>query len=595
MDSETSTDIRANLERVQAVIAAACRRAGRSPDDVLVVAVSKTMPAERVKAAVEAGAAALGENRVQEAKDKIEALGHPVPWHLIGHLQTNKAKDAVRLFDCIQSVDRLDLAREIDRRAEAAGRTVDVLVEVNLGEESQKGGARPDEVKALLDAMAGLGHMRVRGLMAIPPASRRSRSDAPALPETARAARPGRARTPVDGHERGLRGRRRGRRHDRPRRHRHLRPSRAPDGSVTIKSKRIGFLGAGNMGEAMIKGLTQAGLVPAASIGATDARADRLDQMTRQYGIRAFANNPALVAESDVIILAVKPQIMAPVLREIAAAVDGTKLIISLAAGVATRTLREHLGRPARLIRVMPNTPALVLEGATAIARAEGLEAGDLEIAQALFGAVGRVVVLDEDHLDAVTGLSGSGPGYIAIVIEALADGGVKMGLDRATAMTLATQTVLGSAQAHPRDGHASGAAQGHGGLAGRDDHRGHRRPRGRRHPPHLHQRRRARDAALAGAGAPVVIELIRFIGWLLDLYSYVIIAAALISWVSPDPRNPIVQFLRQITEPVLAPVRRMLPPWKTGGLDLSPIIVLLAIQFIERVILPLVARPLLY
>jgi pyrroline-5-carboxylate reductase len=216
---------------------------------------------------------------------------------------------------------------------------------------------------------------------------------------------------------------------------------------VTIKSKRVGFLGAGNMGEAMIKGLTQAGLVPAASIGAADARPDRLDQMTRQYGIRAFASNPALVAESDVIILAVKPQIMATVLREIAAAVDGTKLIISLAAGVATRTLREHLGKPARLIRVMPNTPALVLEGATAIARAEGLEPGDLEIAQALFGAVGRVVVLDEDHLDAVTGLSGSGPGYIAIVIEALADGGVKMGLDRATAMTLATQTVLGSAK----------------------------------------------------------------------------------------------------------------------------------------------------
>ena len=117
MDSETSTDIRANLERVQAVIAAACRRAGRSPDDVLLIAVSKTMPVERVKAAVEAGVAALGENRVQEAKDKIEALGHPVPWHLIGHLQTNKAKDAVQLFDCIQSVDRLDLAREIDRRA----------------------------------------------------------------------------------------------------------------------------------------------------------------------------------------------------------------------------------------------------------------------------------------------------------------------------------------------------------------------------------------------------------------------------------------------------------------------------------------------
>ena len=117
MDSEISTDIRANLERVQAVIAAACRRAGRSPDGVLLIAVSKTMPAERVKAAVEAGAAALGENRVQEAKDKLEALGHPVPWHLIGHLQTNKAKDAVQLFDCIQSVDRLDLAKEIESRS----------------------------------------------------------------------------------------------------------------------------------------------------------------------------------------------------------------------------------------------------------------------------------------------------------------------------------------------------------------------------------------------------------------------------------------------------------------------------------------------
>ncbi len=91
------------------------------------------------------------------------------------------------------------------------------------------------------------------------------------------------------------------------------------------------------------------------------------------------------------------------------------------------------------------------------------------------------------------------------------------------------------------------------------------------------------------------MFELVRFVGWILDLYSWIIIAAALISWVSPDPRNPIVLFLRQITEPVLAPVRRMLPPWKTGGLDLSPVIVLLAIQFVERVILPLIARPLLY
>jgi pyrroline-5-carboxylate reductase len=216
---------------------------------------------------------------------------------------------------------------------------------------------------------------------------------------------------------------------------------------VSIKSKRVGFLGAGNMGEAMIKGLLQAGLVPAAMIGATDVRADRLEQIARQYGIRPAVSNAALVAESDVLILAVKPQIMAIVLKEIASAVDSRKLLISIAAGVPTRSLREHLGKPARLIRVMPNTPALVLAGVTAIARADGLEGGDLETAQDLFGAVGRVVVLDEDALDAVTGLSGSGPAYVAIVIESLSDGGVKMGLDRATAMTLAAQTVLGSAR----------------------------------------------------------------------------------------------------------------------------------------------------
>ena len=91
------------------------------------------------------------------------------------------------------------------------------------------------------------------------------------------------------------------------------------------------------------------------------------------------------------------------------------------------------------------------------------------------------------------------------------------------------------------------------------------------------------------------MLDFVRFIGWLLDLYSYVIIAAALISWVSPDPRNPIVLFLRRITEPVLAPVRRLLPPWRTGGLDFSPVIVLIAIQFLERVVLPNLVRPLLY
>lgn len=216
---------------------------------------------------------------------------------------------------------------------------------------------------------------------------------------------------------------------------------------MSVKGKRVGFLGAGNMGEALIRGLVQAGLVQPEAIGASDPRGDRLAALERQFGIRPLPDNVELVRQSDVVVLAVKPQIMGPVLREIARAVDGTKLVISLAAGVSTQTLRTHLPRAERLIRVMPNTPALVLEGVTAIARADGLREGDLETARELFGAVGRVVVLDEEAMDAVTGLSGSGPAYVAIVIESLADGGVKVGLDRATAMILAAQTVLGSAK----------------------------------------------------------------------------------------------------------------------------------------------------
>src|SRR5262245_47117046 len=164
-------EIRANLERVHETIAGACARAGRSPADVLLIAVSKTVEAERVRLAVTAGVTALGENRVQEARDKIETLGRPVPWHLIGPLQTNKARDAARLFDWIHSLDRLELARELDRRARALGRTLDVLVEVNVGEEPQKSGVRPDEIKTFLESVASLGGIRVRGLMAIPPAA----------------------------------------------------------------------------------------------------------------------------------------------------------------------------------------------------------------------------------------------------------------------------------------------------------------------------------------------------------------------------------------------------------------------------------------
>jgi pyrroline-5-carboxylate reductase len=216
---------------------------------------------------------------------------------------------------------------------------------------------------------------------------------------------------------------------------------------MSLKDKKVGFIGAGNMGEALIKGLVSANVVAPEAIYASDVRVERLQELDQQYGIRPASSNVEVVRQADVVILAVKPQIITPVLKEIAATLTKRKLLISIAAGVSTARIRADLGKDARLIRVMPNTPALVLEGVTAIAKAAGLEPDDLDTAGEIFSAVGRVVVLDEDLLDAVTGLSGSGPAYVAVVIESLADGGVKMGLDRITAMTLATQTVLGAAK----------------------------------------------------------------------------------------------------------------------------------------------------
>jgi len=216
---------------------------------------------------------------------------------------------------------------------------------------------------------------------------------------------------------------------------------------MSLKGKTVGFIGAGNMGEALIKGLVAANVLSSESIWASDVRLERLRDLDRQYGVQLAADNQECVRHADVVIMAVKPQILGAVLKEIAPVMTRRKLMISLAAGVSTARIRAALGKDVRLIRVMPNTPALVLEGVTAIAKADGLEADDLDTAGEIFSAVGRVVVLSEDLMDAVTGLSGSGPAYVAVVVESLADGGVKMGLDRLTAMTLATQTVLGAAR----------------------------------------------------------------------------------------------------------------------------------------------------
>jgi len=161
--------IAANLARVKERIAAAALRAGRRPESVKLVGVTKTVDSPRVELAVQAGLEILGENYVQEAREKISRFQGRVRWHFIGRLQSNKAKHAVQLFDLIHTVDSLKLAEELDRRAAAIGLVVPVLVQVNLAAEVTKGGVRVEKVRALVEQAAGLDHLRIRGLMTMPP------------------------------------------------------------------------------------------------------------------------------------------------------------------------------------------------------------------------------------------------------------------------------------------------------------------------------------------------------------------------------------------------------------------------------------------
>ena len=166
---QRADQIRASLESVLRRVNGACDRAGRRPETVVLVAVSKTFPAEDVSAAIAAGVKNVGENRVQEARDKRPGVAGAARWHLIGHLQSNKAKDAVRLFDVIQTVDSLSLAEKIARAASAEGKRQDVLIEVNVGAEPQKAGVAPPEVGALCREIQKIDALSLLGLMTIPP------------------------------------------------------------------------------------------------------------------------------------------------------------------------------------------------------------------------------------------------------------------------------------------------------------------------------------------------------------------------------------------------------------------------------------------
>jgi pyrroline-5-carboxylate reductase len=211
--------------------------------------------------------------------------------------------------------------------------------------------------------------------------------------------------------------------------------------------KKLTFLGSGNMAEALVKGLLRAGTASREELICSEPRTERRDELRARYGVEVTGDNRAAAAAADIVLLSVKPQSMDDLLEEIAPAIDHSKLIVSIAAGVPISAIARKLGAGVRIVRTMPNTPALVGAGATALARGSHATEADLEQARALFDAVGVTAIVEEHHLDAVTGLSGSGPAFLFLVIEALADGGVKVGLARPVAMALAAQTVLGSAK----------------------------------------------------------------------------------------------------------------------------------------------------
>lgn len=211
-------------------------------------------------------------------------------------------------------------------------------------------------------------------------------------------------------------------------------------------SRTIGFIGAGNMAEAMIRGLLRGNDFTPEQISASGPREERMQELREAYGIRAATDN-MLPAAAQIVVLSVKPQILARVLEQVASAISADALVLSIAAGVPVAAIQERLPPGARVVRAMPNTPALVDAAATAIAGGAHARASDLEDAKRIFDAIGLTVLLEESQLDAVTGLSGSGPAYVFLILEALSDAGVKVGLSRRTAQLLSAQTLLGSAK----------------------------------------------------------------------------------------------------------------------------------------------------
>ena len=214
-----------------------------------------------------------------------------------------------------------------------------------------------------------------------------------------------------------------------------------------LAGKKVAFLGAGKMGGILLQALLKKGLLSPKSTCATVAHPDRAKALAAKLKVKVGTDNRAAVQNADIIVIAVKPQVVGEVVRDISAHVTPRQLIVSVAASVPTATIEKDLPTGVPVIRAMPNTPCLLGSGMTGVCKGQHAKPKDIAFACHMFEVVGRTVVVDEKHMDAVTALSASGPAYIYIILESLAEAGVKVGLPRDIATLLAAQTTLGAAR----------------------------------------------------------------------------------------------------------------------------------------------------
>jgi len=216
-------------------------------------------------------------------------------------------------------------------------------------------------------------------------------------------------------------------------------------GDFASRVKKLALIGCGKLGEGLLSGMLGSQLIPVEQVEATVAEPERVEFLVEKYGVKAHTHNAQAVKGADLVLIVLKPQQVKGVLQEVKKVLSKNAVIISAAASVTTALIERELGRPARVVRAMPNTPCLIRHGMTALAAGAHAAPEDVALAREIFSAMGRTVVVEEKHMDAITGLSASGPAYVYLIIEALAEGGVKLGLPRELSTELSAQTLLGA------------------------------------------------------------------------------------------------------------------------------------------------------